>query len=307
MDTPEIIARRRAVGVMYVLFGTMLFAAKGIVIKLSYRYGITALPLLSLRMLFALPFYLGMAVWARRQNMPALTVKQHLSVAGLGLLSYYISSYFDLTGLQYISAGLERLVLYVYPTLVVVIMAVWQKRRIRAMEWAILSVSYIGMILVFVHDLRLAKDWHATVFGGGMVLISTISFAFFVAFAGKVIPQVGSVRFTAYAMLAACTGVLLHNITLGEVSLIGLPVPVYVLALILAFFCTVIPSLLMNEGIRRVGSAPAALLGVIGPVVTLFLGWGILHESVGVIQIIGAILVIGGVVMTSRWSVGAAR
>lgn len=287
-------------GIICILIGTCCFAAKGILIKLAYRYGITASPLLMLRMLFALPFYAAIAIWIHTQTHTALSKTDIAKIIGLGLLSYYVSSLFDFMGLQYISAGLERLILYVYPTLVLLILAFVQHKKISPIEKLALAIAYAGMLLVFVHDIKFNSSWQLTALGSGLVLISTITFAIFVVLAGDMIPRVGSMRFTAYGMLSACTGVIIHNLLAQGADSIYQPLPVYGLAFALAVFCTVIPSFLMNEGIRIIGSSRAAMLGVFGPVVTLFLGAFILDEALSPIQLLGATLVIGGVILTTR-------
>ncbi|GGY74444.1 permease [Cellvibrio zantedeschiae] len=287
-------------GIICILLGTCCFAAKGILIKLAYRYGVTATPLLMLRMLFSLPFYAGVAIWLQTQQQSALSKTEVWQIIGLGLLSYYVSSLFDFMGLQYISAGLERLILYVYPTLVLLILAFIKHQKISAKEKLALAIAYTGMLLVFVHDIKLGNSWEVTTLGSGLVLLSTISFAIFIVLAGDMIPRVGSLRFTAYGMLSACAGVIAHNLAIEGVDSIQQPLPVYALAFALAIFCTVIPSFLMNEGIRIIGSGRAAILGIFGPVVTLFLGALVLSESLSFIQLAGAALVIGGVILTSR-------
>ena len=283
---------------MLILIGTCCFAAKGILIKLAYAYAITATPLLMLRMLFALPFYVVIAIWISRRSAP-LGAVQMLKIIGLGLLSYYVSSLFDFMGLQYISAGLERLVLYIYPTLVLLLNAFIKHKKISRMEMLALAVAYAGMLLVFFHDVHLSNSWATTALGGGLVLISTISFASFIVLAGDIIPRVGSLRFTSYGMISACVGVIAHNLIAEGWQTIHQPNQVYVLALALAVFCTVIPSLLMNEGIRIIGSNRAAILGIFGPIVTLFLGAAVLDEALGLVQLLGAGLVLGGVALTT--------
>ncbi|RYG18192.1 MAG: DMT family transporter [Chitinophagaceae bacterium] len=285
-------------GIVCIIIGTCCFAAKGILIKLAYRYGVTATPLLMLRMLFALPFYAGIALWLQTQQHNPLTKTQIWQVIGLGLLSYYVSSLFDFMGLEYISAGLERLILYVYPTLVLLILVFVKHRKVSSTEKFALAIAYSGMLLVFAHDVKLSDSWQTTTLGSCLVLLSTISFATFIVLAGDMIPKIGSLRFTSYGMLSACVGVITHNLIVEGIESIHQPVPVYMLAFGLAIFCTVIPSFLMNEGIRIIGSGRAAILGTFGPVVTLFLGALVLTESIGTIQLFGAALVIAGVVMT---------
>lgn len=287
-------------GFACIFLGTIFFAAKGIVIKLAYQQGITATPLLTLRMLFALPFYAAIALWLQTQKPAALTGIERWKIIGLGLLSYYISSLLDFMGLQYISAGLERLILYLYPTLVLLILAFWKNTPISYRERVALGIAYAGILLVFIQNLRLTTSWGLTLWGSGLVLLSTISFALFVVLAGNIIPKAGSTRFTAYAMLAACGGVVLHSLVFTEFSELNHSMPVYTLALVLAIFCTVIPSFLMNKGIGLIGSSRAAVLGVFGPVVTLFLGALFLDESITLVQLAGASLIISGVALSTQ-------
>jgi len=288
------------IGIVCILVGTFCFAAKGIVIKLAYQYGISATPLLALRMLFALPFYAAVAIWLQTQTLTPLVKGDGWKIIGLGLLSYYVSSLLDFMGLQYISAGLERLILYIYPTLVLLMLAFWKKEKVTRKTKMALMLAYSGMLLVFIQDVRLTSDWNQTLLGAGLVLLSTVFFALFVVLAGDTIPKVGSSRFTAYAMLSACAGVILHNLVAEGIENLHQPQPVYVLAIILAFFCTVIPSFLMNKGISLIGSGRAVVLGSIGPVITLFLGALVLHEPITLVQFMGALLVISGVSLATR-------
>lgn len=293
MSTPA--PSPKQLGFLCVIAGTFCFASKGILIKLAYLYGISATPLLTLRMLFALPFYLATALWLNRSAFEPLQKGDVWKIISLGLLGYYVSSLLDFLGLQYISAGLERLILYIYPTLVLLMLAYWKHERINNTVKLALAIAYGGMLLVFAHDLRLATDIDLTLLGALLVFCSTISFALFIVLAGDMIKKVGSTRFTAYGMIAACSGVLAHGLSFGAIENLQQPQPVYLLAIALAFFCTVIPSFLMNKGISLVGSGNAALIGSIGPIITLFLGALVLHETITSIQLIGAGLVIGGV------------
>lgn len=163
-----------------------------------------------------------------------------------------------------------------------------------------LGIAYVGILMVFLQDLHLTHNWNLTLLGGALVALSTISFAVFVVLAGNIIPKVGSTRFTAYAMLSACAGVVLHSLLLTDANGLRQSLPVYSLALILAIFCTVIPSFLMNKGISLIGSGRAAVLGVFGPVVTLFLGALFLDERITLIQLFGAALIIAGVAFATK-------
>lgn len=298
-STPQ---RAWMLGITCVMLGTTLFAAKGIVIKLAYLQGLSASPLLLLRMAFALPFYAAMAVWVQRRHHAPLTRRQHVQIMGLGVLSYGISSLFDFMGLQYITAGLERVILYVYPTLVLLMLALWKKQAIAARDRVALGIAYAGMLLVFVHDIRLSGDWQSTLLGSCYVLIATFTYALFVVLAGETIPRVGSTRFTAYAMLSACAGVIVFCVAKDGLAQFVQTPRVYGLVLVLAVFCTVLPTFFMNRGIAIVGSGKTAMLGSFGPVITLFLGAALLDEALTVMQLAGAGLVVLGVTLAGRQS-----
>lgn len=287
-------------GIACVLLGTFFFACKGIFIKLAYAYGITAAPLLMLRMLFALPFYLAMALWLHQRSQMALSRKNLIQIVGVGLLGYYLSSLLDFWGLETISAGLERLVLYIYPTIVVLILAVWKKKVVSTKEKLAMAVAYVGMIFIFLHELQLQQNFSNTMKGGLLVFAGAITYAFFVVMTSEKAKEVGSLTFTTYCMLAASVGVIIHNLIFIDLRELNQPHPVYWLALALAFFSTVIPSFLMNKGIASIGASKAAIMGSIGPVITVFLGAWFLDEAITLSQLIGAGLVIGGVSLVGR-------
>lgn len=287
-------------GVACILLGTFLFACKGIFIKLAYDYGITAAPLLMLRMLFALPFYLGMAIWLYKQSKMALSRANLFTILGLGLLGYYLASLLDFWGLEFISAGLERLVLYIYPTVVVLILAFWKKKSISLREKIAMAVAYVGIIFVFLHELTFHQSLSNTIKGGLLVFCSAASYAFFVVMTSEKAKQVGSLTFTTYCMLSASAGVIIHNLAFSNFNELVQPAPVYWLAFGLAIFSTVIPSFLMNKGIASIGPSKAAIMGSIGPVVTVFFGAWFLDEVINATQLIGAGLIIGGVSLVGR-------
>lgn len=301
MSDPRLsISSSHAFGVACVLLGTFLFACKGIFIKLAYAHGISAAPLLMLRMLFALPFYLGMAIWLHKQQKMAIPRQQLIPILGLGLVGYYLASFLDFWGLEYISAGLERLVLYIYPTVVILILAFWKKKAISLREKLAMAVAYIGIIFVFLHELQFHQTLSATLTGGMLVFFSAVSYAFFVVMTSEKAKQVGSLTFTTYCMISASAGVIIHNLAVSDLRELAQPAPVYWLSFGLAIFSTVIPSFLMNKGIASIGPSKAAIMGSIGPVVTIFFGAWFLHEVINTTQLIGAALIIGGVSLVGR-------
>jgi drug/metabolite transporter (DMT)-like permease len=291
--------RTEIIGLSLAAGGTALFSLKAIVIKLSYAYPVDAVTLQTLRMLLAVPLYLLIAgVLLGIGGAARLTVRQWLAVGGLGLCGYYVASILDLMGLQHISAGLERLILYVYPTMVLLIGRFAFGRRLQARELVGMTVSYLGLAIVFGQDLALYQD--GAVVGALLVLASAAAYALFIAGSGRLIPLVGSTRFTCYAMTAAGIGVGLQYLVRQPTDLLTLPPQVYWLGALLAVACTVVPSFMIAAGIGRIGSERTALVGMIGPACTLALGNLILGEPLTVFHVIGTLLVLGGILHISR-------
>lgn len=289
-------------GLTFVLLGALGFAAKSILIKLAYGMSdrVDAISLLALRMLFALPFFLLVAAWHHKKNSTgmALRKKQWLSVVVLGLMGYYLASYLDFIGLQYISAGLERVILFLYPTFVVLLSAIAFKRMITLREILALGLSYGGMVFVFIDNVTTASA--DLMLGSASVLASAVVFACFTMGSGVMVKQIGSARFTAYTMTVASLVTLLHFEVGHQGRIDGFPPDVYWLAFFMAVFSTVLPAFFMNAGIKRIGAGSASIISSAGPIATLALAFVILGESVTIIQILGTVLVLAGVYITGR-------
>lgn len=286
------------IGALYAFIAAVAFSGKAILVKLAYAYSVDAVTLLALRMLFALPFFIAMAVWAaRRESAVDITPRDWGVLALLGVLGYYLASLLDFLGLLYISASLERLVIFLYPTLVVVLSAVYFKRRITAHVGVALLLSYAGIALVFAHDVNFGqKD---IILGGLLVFASILVYAIYLIGSGGIIARLGSARFTGYAMTISCGVVGLHFGVANSVETLVQPLPVYGLALAMAIFSTVLPALLLSEGIRRIGVDKTSIIGSIGPVATLALAYLFLGESMSIMQMLGAVLVLAGVLYIS--------
>jgi drug/metabolite transporter (DMT)-like permease len=295
---PTVNNRYALIGALYAFIAAVAFSGKAILVKLAYVYSVDAVTLLALRMLFALPFFIIMAVWAaRRASAVDITARDWGVLAVLGILGYYLASLLDFLGLLYISASLERLVVFLYPTLVVVLSAIYFKRRITASVAVALLLSYVGIALVFAHDVNLAqKD---IVLGGALVFASILVYAIYLIGSGGIITRLGSARFTGYAMTISCAVVGLHFGAVNPIAALIQPMPVYGLALAMAIFSTVLPALLLSEGIRRIGVDTTSIIGSIGPVATLVLAYLFLGETMSMMQILGATLVLAGVVFIS--------
>lgn len=293
--------QRQWFGLILVLLGAFGFSAKAIIIKLAYAQGaqVDAITLMALRMLFSLPFFLLVAIWNHQQSQSQpLPVSQWLWLGLLGLMGYYLASYLDFLGLQSISAGLERVILFLYPTFVVAFSALLHKRKITGRVLLALLLSYAGMVLTFVGNITVASEpiW----LGSVLVLGSAVVFAGFTLGSGQMTPRMGSARFTAYTMTAACLATLAHFVAQRGWVLTGLPVPVYLLAGLMAVFSTVLPAFFMNAGIQRIGASSASIISTIGPMMTLALAYWLLDEAVTYLQLAGTALVLAGVYAASK-------
>jgi len=279
-------------GLAIAIAGAVLFSTKAVVAKLLYRYHIDAVTLIAFRMLFSLPVFAGVAIWKMRTQAP-LGRADRWRIVALGLIGYYLSSYLDFLGLQYISVGLERLILFLTPTFVLAITAIFLKRRITALEWGALALSYCGIVLVFVHDL--AGGAGSTVIGSLFVLASAISYAIYLLGSGEMVKRVGSLRLVAYAMCVSSVAGIAQFFLLRPAELLVQPLQVYGLSLVNGVFCTIFPVFMTMIAVGRIGAATASQAGMIGPVSTLFLGALVLGEPITAVQLAGTGLVLVGI------------
>lgn len=293
-------------GYLFVLLGAFGFSAKAVLVKLAYTYSyqLDAITLMVLRMAISLPFFLAVAIWsandsARINDAQRLSGQDWLMIFGLGLLGYYIASFLDFAGLQYISASLERLILFLYPTMVVLFTAALQRRAINCHQALALALSYAGMILVFVDNMASIAS-SGLLLGSALVLSSAVAYAFFLMGSGMMVKRIGSTRFTAYSMTVACLATGLHFSIQHGSEMLNLPANVYWLALIMAIFSTVLPAFLMNAGIRRIGAGSASIISSAGPIATLGLAFLLLGEALTLAQLAGTALVLVGVYVISR-------
>lgn len=283
------------------MLANVCFSAKAVIVKLMYRYEIDTQSVIALRMLFALPFYALSAFYGSlRSPYPPLTLRQWAAISGLGILSYYVSSMLDFWGLQYVSAGVERLVLFSYPTMVLVLSAFLFKRRILPVQYLAMALTYSGIVLVFAAEQGFGAQ-RDVLRGVGLVLACAFTYSFYVVFTGEYVHKVGSLRFTSYAVLAATAPALIQSALHNGLNLWHFPMPVYTLALWLAVVATVIPTFLIVEGIRVVGAANSGIIGFVGPVSTLALGYWFLQEPVGGMQMLGTAIVLLGIGIISRY------
>lgn len=277
--------------------GAVFFSAKAIVAKLIYRYDVDAVTLIAFRMLFSLPFFLAIALWKARTATP-LSPLERAKIVLLGLIGYYLSSFLDFLGLQYISAGLERLILFLAPSFVLLISFVFLKRKVTRLEWLALLVSYGGTVLVFLHDVRIGGSNIAL--GASLVLASAVSYALYLLLSGDLVRKVGTLRLVAYAMCVSSVACIAQFFLLRPVGMLVQPQEVYWLSLLNAVFCTVLPVYLTMLAVEKIGAASASQAGMVGPVSNLFLAALILGEPITAIQLGGTALVLCGMYLLSR-------
>lgn len=290
--------RNAFAGVLFALLAAVGFSAKAILVKLAYQEGVDAMTLLALRMAFSVPFFIAVALWMHRQHAEPLTAHDRWLVLVLGLIGYYLSSFLDFLGLQYISAGLERLILFLYPTMTVVLSALIYKQPIGKKVLAAMALSYAGIALVFLHDIGI-RQGDGIMLGAGLVFLSTLSYSSYLVGVGHAVKRIGTTRFTAYAMVVASAASLLQFAVMRPFGALDLSLRVYELSAAMAIFSTVLPVFLLSYAIQRIGSGSASLIGSIGPVSTIYMAYLFLNEVVSPLQILGSALVLFGVLIIS--------
>jgi drug/metabolite transporter (DMT)-like permease len=284
-------------GLAIAIVGAVLFSTKAIVAKLIYRYHVDAVTLIAFRMIFSLPFFAVIAFWKAKTEAP-LPGADYGKIVVLGLLGYYLSSFLDFLGLQYISAGLERLILFLTPSFVLLISVFFLKKKIRLAEWLALGIAYLGTVLVFLHDAMIGGSNVAL--GGAFVLASALSYGLYLIFSGELVRRVGAMRLVAYAMCVSSIACILQFFLLRPTAMLVQPMDVYWLSLVNAVLCTVLPVFLTMIAVERIGAATASQAGMIGPVSTLFLGALVLDEPITGIQLAGTALVLIGIYLLSK-------
>ena len=295
-------------GVLFAVLGVLGFSFKAILIKLAYRWDpIDPVALMTLRMAYSAPFFLLMAWWGgRAPGIARMSARDAWMLVGLGFIGYYLSSLLDFIGLQYITAALERLTLFLYPTIVVLLSAWWLKKPITRRAVGALVLSYAGIVLAFARELH-ASDPAATLLGGGLVFASAVLYAVYLVAAGPVIARLGSSRFIAFVMLISTVFVLAQFALTRPWAALAAPARIQWLSLTMAVFSTVVPTWLIAEAIRRIGASQSSLVGSLGPVFTIGLGAIILGEPTYPLQLIGAALVLAGVMLVSARPAPRAR
>lgn len=292
-------------GLFMAAAGSFLFSSRSILIKLAYEYHVDPVTFLTLRMVFSLPFFLAAAVWAQRgqknsASAAPLSGRDLAGLVGLGLLGYYFASYVDFLALQYISAALARLILFLNPTITLIVMALLFSRRIIGREVAAMLACYAGIALCLMHDVRLSGNAGETALGSALSFLSAFCYALYLIFSNRLIARIGSVPFTAYAMTVSSVAVIIHFLVANPLSALNLPWQVYAYGVVMAVLCTVLPVFMVSEANRRIGPAHVGILSSTGPIATLVMGMLVLGETISVSQVAGMGLVLVGVWFISQ-------
>ncbi|WP_153109548.1 DMT family transporter [Propionivibrio limicola] len=290
-------------GVTLAILAAFGFSFKAILIKLAYAVPLAVrvdpVTLLSLRMVLSLPAFIWLAITSSR-GAPPLTRRDWIMLLALGLLGYYGASLFDFLGLQYISAGLERLILFTYPTLTILIAVLFMGKTLHRREIFSLLLSYVGIGLAFAHDLEFSEDTHNVIIGALFVFGSSLTYALYLSGSGPMIARLGATRFTALVMIVSSVAAQLHFFASQPLAAYDLPPRIYAYILAIVAFSTVLPMFMQSASIRLIGTSRSVLIGTLGPVLTIFFGWWILDEPMSLAQMAGTGFVLFGVFLVTR-------
>lgn len=284
-------------GFLLAAAGAIAFSGKAIIVKLAYRYHVDAVTLIMYRMLFALPMFLLLAWWAGRGK-PRLKARDWGMMLGLGFSGYYLSSFLDFAGLQYVTAGLERLILYLNPTIVLAMSMLLFKAEVTPRQWLALAVSYLGVIVVLSRDITL--NGGDVVLGGVLVFASAISYSLYLVFSGQAVKQFGALRLTGLATSVACLFCIAQFFLVRPVSAMTVMPQVIWLSILNATLCTFCPVLMVMMAIERIGAGITAQIGMVGPLSTITMGILILGEPFTLWVAAGTLLVMFGIWLLTR-------
>lgn len=285
-------------GILIGVLGIVLFSSKAVMVKLAYKYEVDAISILLLRMLFSFPFYISIAyIYRNQKSVDKPNSKDYLWLVFFGFVGYYLASYFDFVGLTFIKASLERIILFLYPTIVLLLNKVFLKQPITKIQAGAIGLTYLGIIIAFSNEVAISgKD---TYLGGFFIFLSAITYASYLVGSGWLIPKFGIMKFTAYAMIISCICVFVHYSIISEVNLFSFSWEVYGLGFLIAVFATVIPSFLVSASIKMISSSNFAIVAGIGPISTIVLAAVFLNERLTLLQLFGALVVILGILLVS--------
>ncbi len=285
----------KTIGYILAISAAIIFSSKAIFVKLAYGFNADTLSVLVLRMGFALPVYLAIHFYrSKKDDKLKISKRDWIIMVLMGIIGYYLSSYFDFLGLQYITANLERLLLFIYPTFTTILAALILKQKITSRKWLAIVVCYIGIVVSFYQNNSANENTHLWL-GVSLVILSAITYSFYLIGSDQLIPKYGATRFTTYIMIVSCIVVILHFFAQIPENFFNMKWQVYIIGLTLAILCTVLPTYMVGEAIKRLGASTTSILSSAGPVSVIFLSYFVLAESVTVYHIIGTVIVIIGI------------
>lgn len=288
-----------AIGFIIAFVGAVMFSTKAIIVKKAFAdVHVDALTLLAIRMLFSLPFYLIAAIFIFRQSSNVrMNLRQWTITIALGIFGYYLSSLFDFIGLQYVSAGLERLILFLYPSFAVLINSIVFKQPIPRNQQIALLLSYAGIGIAYFGELRIDTSNPNFFFGSFLIFLCSITYSIYIVGSGRMVPKVGAAKFTTYSLLSSTAGVLIHYAIAGNHDALQQSINLWWYGILLAVVATVIPTFMLSYSMNKIGSNKVAIISSIGPVSTILQAHYVLGEKIFLAQIIGTIMVLIGVLM----------
>ncbi|MFC5045827.1 DMT family transporter [Aquimarina hainanensis] len=285
-------------GIVFAILGVILFSAKAVLVKMAYEYQISSEHLLLFRMIFSLPFYIVIGIWSRLKHPEKVTQSDYGWVLFFGVIGYYLASYFDFLGLQYIKAGLERIILFIYPTLVLLISRFFFKKKISNRQLIAIGITYVGVTITFWEEVG-ANSSHLEL-GAFLIFLSALTYASYLVGSGWLIPKFGVVTFTSYVMIVSSICVLVQYLLFDREDLTVYPTEVYLIGGIMAIFSTLAPSYLVSAAIARLGASNFSIIASLGPASTIVLAYFLLGEQLSSVQMIGSGIVIIGIYIVTR-------
>jgi len=286
-------SKRISLGVTLAIIGVVLFSAKAVLVKMAYAYSISSEHLLLFRMLFALPFYVVIAIFKKPSKPEHIKKTDYLWIVFFGFVGYYLASYFDFLGLQFIKAGLERVILFVYPTLVLVISKIFFKKTITRQQLLAIGITYMGILIIFWQEFQLEAP--NLILGVLLIFLSALTYAIYLVGSGWLIPKFGAVTFTSYAMIVSSLCIVCQYVLFDRGNLMNYNIEVYIICGFMAVFATIIPSYFISSAIDKIGASNVAVIGSLGPISTIVFAFFLLGETFSLLQIIGGGIVILGI------------
>ncbi|WP_109437609.1 DMT family transporter [Aquimarina sp. AU119] len=287
-------------GIVLAVVGIVLFSAKAVLVKLAYKYEISSEHLLLFRMVFSLPVYLVITFFNKPVQKEKIKIKDYSWIVFFGFVGYYLASYFDFLGLQFIKAGLERIILFLYPTLVIIISRVFLKNIITRQQLAAILITYIGVIITFWGELQMETETNNITLGAMLIFLSALTYATYLVGSGWLIPKFGVITFTSYAMIISSLCIIIQYLVFDRGDIMNYPLELYLICIAMAIFSTIIPSYLVSAAIAKLGASNFSIIASLGPVSTIVLAYFFLGENLSLIQIVGALIVIFGVYVISK-------